>query len=99
MHGVHESSVPPLYCFVMVPESGLPAPPHPTAPLCSRPRCVSAAARSILINAACQLVIFLYLLDSETSAVVLFSSGIGCAIEFWKVWGQCVEACIALHCV
>lgn len=32
-----------------------------------------------------QLIIFLYLLDNETSTVVLFSSGIGCAIEFWKV--------------
>ena len=46
-------------------------------------------ARSILINAGCQLVIFLYLLDSETSMVVLFSAGVGTAIEFWKVcvWG------------
>ena len=32
-----------------------------------------------------QLVIFLYLLDSETSYVVLFSAGIGTVIEFWKV--------------
>lgn len=32
-----------------------------------------------------QLVIFLYLLDSETSYVVLASSGIGTVIEFWKV--------------
>lgn len=43
------------------------------------------AARSVLINAFCQLVIFLYLLDSETSMVVLFSSGVGMLIEFWKV--------------
>jgi len=43
------------------------------------------SARSIMINAVCQLVIFLYLLDNETSMVVLFSSGVGCAIEFWKV--------------
>lgn len=42
-------------------------------------------ARSVLINAFCQLVIFLYLLDSETSMVVLFSSGVGMLIEFWKV--------------
>ncbi len=43
------------------------------------------SARSILINAACQLIIFLYLLDNETSMVVLLSSGVGTAIEFWKV--------------
>ena len=35
------------------------------------------SARSIMINAVCQLVIFLYLLDNETSMVVLFSSGRG----------------------
>lgn len=43
------------------------------------------SARSIVINAFCQAVIFLYLLDNETSMVVLFSSGIGTLIEFWKV--------------
>ena len=32
-----------------------------------------------------QMVIFLYLLDNETSKVVLFSAGIGTLIEFWKV--------------
>jgi hypothetical protein len=43
------------------------------------------SARTILINAGCQLVIFLYLLDNDTSMVVLFSTGVGTAIEFWKV--------------
>jgi hypothetical protein len=43
------------------------------------------SARSIVLNAFMQLIIFLYLLDNETSMVVLFSSGVGCAIEFWKV--------------
>mmetsp|Transcript_13857 Transcript_13857/g.24278 ORF Transcript_13857/g.24278 Transcript_13857/m.24278 type:complete len:620 (+) Transcript_13857:140-1999(+) len=43
------------------------------------------SARSVLINAFCQLVILLYLLDNETSYVVLFSSFLGCGIEFWKV--------------
>jgi hypothetical protein len=33
------------------------------------------SARSIVINAFCQAVIFLYLLDNETSMVVLFSAG------------------------
>uniref|UniRef100_A0A7S0RTS6 Cleft lip and palate transmembrane protein 1 n=1 Tax=Chlamydomonas leiostraca TaxID=1034604 RepID=A0A7S0RTS6_9CHLO len=43
------------------------------------------SARSIIINAFCQLVILLYLFDNETSFVVLLSSGLGTAIEFWKV--------------
>jgi hypothetical protein len=34
------------------------------------------SARTIIINAFCQLVIFLYLLDNETSAVVLLSAGV-----------------------
>ena len=46
---------------------------------------VGLSARTILINAGCQLIIFLYLLDNETSMVVLFSTGIGTLIEFWKV--------------
>eukprot|EP00951_Prasinocladus_malaysianus_P010280 scaffold75344_cov26-Prasinocladus_malaysianus.AAC.1 len=48
------------------------------------------SARSILINAGCQLVIFLYLLDNETSYMVLFSSGMGTAIEFWKAMPRCL---------
>ena len=32
-----------------------------------------------------QAVIFLYLLDNDTSFVILASSGIGLLIEFWKV--------------
>lgn len=32
------------------------------------------SARSVIINAFCQLVILLYLLDNDTSFVVLFSS-------------------------
>eukprot|EP00824_Muranothrix_gubernata_P005097 TRINITY_DN16613_c0_g1_i1.p1 TRINITY_DN16613_c0_g1~~TRINITY_DN16613_c0_g1_i1.p1 ORF type:complete len:619 (+),score=121.66 TRINITY_DN16613_c0_g1_i1:19-1875(+) len=41
--------------------------------------------RSILMNTAMQVVIFLYLLDNETSWLILISTGIGCLIEFWKV--------------
>jgi hypothetical protein len=33
------------------------------------------SARSIMINAVCQAIIFLYLLDNDTSMVVLLSSG------------------------
>jgi hypothetical protein len=43
------------------------------------------SARSVAVNAACQVVIFLYLLDEETSMVVLASAGVGAAIEIWKV--------------
>eukprot|EP00742_Colponemidia_sp_Colp-10_P005287 GILJ01005648.1.p1 GENE.GILJ01005648.1~~GILJ01005648.1.p1 ORF type:complete len:640 (+),score=113.93 GILJ01005648.1:145-1920(+) len=43
------------------------------------------SAQSIFLSAACQTVIFLYLLDSETSYVILFSAGIGLLIEYWKV--------------
>lgn len=43
------------------------------------------SARTIIVNACCQLVIFLYLVDNETSFVVLLSTGVGTAIEFWKV--------------
>ena len=32
---------------------------------------IDAQVRTILINAVCQLIIFLYLLDNETSMVVL----------------------------
>ena len=32
-----------------------------------------------------QVIIFLYLLEEETSYVVLFSSGLGLIIEFWKL--------------
>jgi len=43
------------------------------------------SARSVSFNAAMQLIIFLYLLDNETSWMILFSSGTGTLIEFWKV--------------
>ena len=43
------------------------------------------SARSIVINCVCQVVIFLYLLDNETSFVIILSSGVGMLIEFWKV--------------
>lgn len=43
------------------------------------------SARSILINAGCQVVVLLYLFDNETSFVVLMSMVVGVLIEFWKV--------------
>jgi hypothetical protein len=41
--------------------------------------------RSMVINLFFQTVIFLYLLDNETSWMILFSSGTGLAIEVWKL--------------
>lgn len=32
-----------------------------------------------------QVVVFLYLLDNDTSFLILASSGVGLLIEFWKV--------------
>ncbi|GIL55662.1 hypothetical protein Vafri_11205 [Volvox africanus] len=43
------------------------------------------SARTVMINAFCQVIILLYLFDNETSFVVLLSSALGTAIELWKV--------------
>ncbi|KAI5672150.1 hypothetical protein M9H77_12514 [Catharanthus roseus] len=43
------------------------------------------SARSVVVNFVCQLIVFLYLLDNDTSWMILASSGIGCCIEFWKI--------------
>jgi len=43
------------------------------------------SVRTISINCFCQAVIFLYLLDNNTSYVVLGSAGVGTLIEFWKI--------------
>lgn len=43
------------------------------------------SVRTIFLNTGCQVVIFLYLLDNETSWMILLSSGIGLLIEFWKI--------------
>jgi len=41
--------------------------------------------RSMLINLFFQTVIFLYLADNDTSWMILLSSGVGLAIEVWKL--------------
>ena len=43
------------------------------------------SARTITFNAGCQAVIFMYLLDNDTSWMVLLSSGLGLIIEGWKI--------------
>ena len=43
------------------------------------------SARSVSLNAVMQLIILLYLLDNDTSWMILFSSFTGTVIEFWKV--------------
>jgi hypothetical protein len=41
--------------------------------------------RTVAINVFFQTVIFLYLLDNDTSYMILVSTGIGLAIEIWKL--------------
>ncbi|KAL3656383.1 hypothetical protein V7S43_018756 [Phytophthora oleae] len=41
--------------------------------------------RTIVLNTFFQLVIFLYLLDNDTSWLILVQSGIGLIIEVWKI--------------
>ncbi|CAH9109961.1 unnamed protein product [Cuscuta europaea] len=43
------------------------------------------SAKSVVVNFISQLIVFLYLLDNETSWMILASSGVGCCIEFWKI--------------
>ncbi|TPX61192.1 hypothetical protein PhCBS80983_g01279 [Powellomyces hirtus] len=41
--------------------------------------------RAVVVNVLFQTIIFLYLLDNETSWMILASSGIGLLIEAWKI--------------
>ena len=43
------------------------------------------SGRAVVMNTAMQAVIFLYLLDNETSWMILFSCGMGLLIECWKI--------------
>ncbi|XP_074321008.1 uncharacterized protein LOC141657620 [Silene latifolia] len=43
------------------------------------------SAKTVVVSFISQLIVFLYLLDNDTSWMILFSSGIGCCIEFWKI--------------
>lgn len=48
------------------------------------------SVRSIGLNLVCGLVVFLYLLDNDTSWMILMSSGVGTVIEAWKL-AKCVR--------
>jgi len=41
--------------------------------------------KSVLLNVFFQVVILLYLIDNDTSWMVILSTGMGLAIEVWKV--------------
>ena len=41
--------------------------------------------RTIFLNVFFQLVIFLYLVDNDTSWIIVISSGVGLLIEGWKI--------------
>ncbi|KAJ3232560.1 hypothetical protein HDU78_006990 [Chytriomyces hyalinus] len=41
--------------------------------------------RTIVLNVITQLIIFLYLLDNETSWMIIISNGVGLVIEAWKI--------------
>ena len=43
------------------------------------------SVRSVVLNVGIQTVVFLYLLDNDTSYMILISTGIGVLIETWKI--------------
>lgn len=43
------------------------------------------SAKSVVVSFICQLIVFLYLIDNDTSWMILASAGAGCCIEFWKI--------------
>lgn len=45
--------------------------------------------RSIVLNVFLQLIVFLYLLDNDTSWIILLSNGVGLLIELWKIRKAC----------
>lgn len=43
------------------------------------------SVKTIVMNVVMQFIVFLYLLDNETSWMILLSVGIGLVIEIWKL--------------
>eukprot|EP00912_Choanoflagellata_sp_UC4_P001939 UC4_evm5s1242 len=53
--------------------------------------------KSIFVSILSQLIIFLYLLDKETTYMILISSGISIIIECWKLTRAAVVSIVYLH--
>ena len=62
--------------------SGIAKPPPPPTP---RLAMGMPSLRTVVLNCFFQTIIFLYLMDNDTSWMVLMSNGIGLVIEYWKV--------------
>lgn len=43
------------------------------------------SVRTLYTQTFCSIIIFLYLCDNETSWMILFSSGFGILLDFWKI--------------
>jgi len=43
------------------------------------------SVKTMFLNFICQIIIFFYLMDNDTSWVILISAGIGLIIEAWKI--------------
>jgi len=50
---------------------------------------VGLSIRTMIVNTFFQVIIFLYLMDNDTSFMILMSNGMGLAIEVWKVLRAC----------
>ncbi|KAH3764851.1 Transmembrane CLPTM1 family protein [Pelomyxa schiedti] len=59
----------------------------------SRKSVAGISVKTLMLNTICQVIIFLYLLDNETSWMIIISCGIGLLIEFWKI-GKAVKVSI-----
>lgn len=43
------------------------------------------SVKTLYLQTGCSIIIFLYLLDNETSFMILFSNGFGILLDFWKI--------------
>ena len=43
------------------------------------------SVQTLYVNVICNLIVFLYLMDNETSWMILISAGLGLIIEVWKL--------------
>ena len=56
----------------------------------ARKSMAGVSVRTLFVNVVSEAIIFLYLLDNETSWMILVSSGVGLAIDAWKITRACV---------